>query len=62
MEFTKHILSHHFAFMIQTPNDSDKLSGLKITFANMNRTKKTEVNLFSLKKKKYESLVSPFIR
>lgn len=43
---SKKCISHHFAFMIQTPNESDKLSGLKITFASTNRSKKTEVNNF----------------
>lgn len=48
----RNILSYHSALMIQTPNEPDRLSGLKLTDASEKRTEKTEVNRVRLKKKK----------
>lgn len=55
MESEKHILSYHFVSTIQTHNESDKLVGLKITFASMKRTKNTKLITFRFKEKKYFS-------
>lgn len=46
----RNILSYQFALMIQTPNEPDKLSGLKLRDASKKRTEKTEVNHFKIKK------------